>query len=144
MAGAITFDLVAMDKATAALAQVGREVSALGEQINRAGGDIPIDADTARAREKVADLNATLGRLNARAFKIDADISGAQRDIAVLEAELKRATGDRKVKVEADLDTARARLRALEAQKVSIDLDTSKASASRPMQAMGTPPMVTA
>lgn len=125
----ISFDVSAIDKASKALEDVGREVTQLGEKIDRASGTIEVDADTAKAQEQLRAVDAQLARLNAKSFKVDADTAKAERDLKVLEAELTKATGDRKVKVEADIATAQARLRALAAEKVSIDVDTGAAGA---------------
>ncbi len=129
MARSISFDVLAIDKASKALGDVAREVTQLDERIDRSGGSIEVDAETAKAREKLRAIDSQLARLNAKSLKVDADIAGAERDLKVLDAELKRATGDRKVKVEADIATAQARLRALRAEKVSIDVDTAGAQA---------------
>lgn len=129
MARSISFDVAALDKASKTLESVGREVADLSRRIDGAGGTIEIDADTAKAREQLAQIDAQLGRLNAKSLKVDADVAAAKRDLQVLEAEAKKATGDRKLKVDGDITAVQAKLRALEASKVAIDLETGAAQA---------------
>ena len=129
MGRSISFDVSAIDKASKALSEVGREVADLDRKIDAAGGSIQVDADTAKAQQQLRAIDSQLARLNAKSFKVDADTAAAERDLKVLGAELTRATGDRKVKVEADISVAQARLRALASEKVSIDVDTGAAQA---------------
>lgn len=126
----VSFDLLAIDKASEALAKVGREVSDLGDKVERASGTVNIDADTAKAREQVAALDAQLGRLNAKGLRVDANISAAERQLAILQAELQRTTDeDAQVEVRANIAQAEAELRRLKAERISIDLDTNQVSA---------------
>lgn len=129
MGRSVSFDVLALNKASEALATVAAEVTRLDQKIDGAGGTIEIDADTAKAREQIAAVDSQLARLNAKSLKIDADILDARRQLQILEAEAKTATGDRKVKVDADIAQAQAKLRALEGAKVSIDVDTGAAQA---------------
>jgi hypothetical protein len=130
MANGISFDVLAIDKASDALSKVGREVSQLGEKVSKASGDINVDADTSKAREKLAAVDAQLARLNAKSFKVDADTAAAERQLAILQAELKKTTDeDRQARINLDISTVQAKLRALAAEKVAIDVETGAASA---------------
>lgn len=120
MARSVSFDFNAVDKASATTKRLGDEVDALGRKIERAGGTIEVDADTARAEQQLA-------RLAERKLRVDADISEAQRTLAVLAAEAKTATGDRKIEVDADIDRVQAKLRSLQSTRTVIDIDTIEA-----------------
>lgn len=127
MARSISFDILAGDKASKVLEEVGREVTQLERKIDGAGGDI--DVDTTKAREQIAAVDAQLARLNAKSLKVDADTAVARRDLQILEAEAKQATGDRKLKVDADIEVAKAKLRSLDGAKVAVDVETAAAQA---------------
>lgn len=124
MARSISFDVLAEDKASKVLGDVAAEVTALERRIDGADGTIDVDADTSKARKQIAQVDAQLARLNAKSLKVDAEIGQAQRKLQILLAEAKEATGDRKLKIDSDIEGVRADLRALAAQKVSIDLET--------------------
>lgn len=126
----ISFDLIAFDKASEALAKVGRQVTQLGEKIRTAGGSVKIDADTARAREQIAAVEAQLGRLSARRLKIDADTEDAERKLQTLRAELARTDdNDAKIRITADITQVERELTRLKADRTSVDLDTTAAQA---------------
>lgn len=126
----VSFDLLAIDKASKALADVAAEVTALGRQIEATDGTIEVDADTAKAREKLAAVDSQLAKLNAKSLKIDADTADATRRLAILEADLRKTTdADRRVRIEGDISAVQAKIRALQAEKISIDVDTAAASA---------------
>lgn len=130
MPRSVSFDVLALDKASSTLSEVAREVTKLDEKISAAGGEIEVDADTAKAQEKLRAVDSQLARLNAKSFKVDADTQAAERQLQVLRAELERTTDDdRQVKIRADISQVQAQLRRLEAEKVSIDVDTGAAHA---------------
>lgn len=130
MGKSISFDVAALDKASETLSDVGREVAQLDRKISDAGGNIPIDVDGAKARSEIAAIEAQLGRLNAKAIKLEADKTAIDRDLAALNAELKRTTDeDHQVKIKGDIADLQAKLRTIAAQKVSIDLETAAAMA---------------
>lgn len=131
MVRSVSFDLLANDKASDALKSVAKEVTKLADEIQGADGEIEITADSAEAMRKLADIDSSLAKLNAKSFRIDAEIGQAQRNIQILEAEAKRTTDPvRKVKIDGDIEGFRAQIRRLEAEKVSIDIDTAKAQSS--------------
>ena len=130
MARSVSFDVLAIDKASSALSEVAREVTKLDEKISAAGGQIEVDAETTKASEKLRAIDSQLARLNAKSLKVDADTQQAERQLQILRAELAKTTdGDKRVKVEADIAQAQAKLRSLAAEKVSIDVDTAGAQA---------------
>lgn len=130
MARSISFDILANNRAaSAAITEVAREVTRLDEMIDRAGGSIEVDADVARARQQLREIDSQIGRLNDRELRVDADVTAAQRQLQVLEAEARRATGDRRLTVQADIAAAQARLRQLEDERISVRLDTAAAMA---------------
>lgn len=131
MAGrSVSFDVLAIDKASKALGQVAREVTELDRRIDGAGGSIEVDAETAKATEKLRAIDSQLARLNAKSIKVDADTQQAQRQLQVLRAELERTTDEgKRVEIEADISQVQAQLRRLQAEKVSIDVDTAGAQA---------------
>jgi hypothetical protein len=126
----VSFDVLAVDKASRALADVGREVETLARKIDSADGDIRVDADTAAAREKLAQIDSQLARLNAKSFRVDAETAKAQRDLQILEAELRKTTDeDRRVRIDGDITAIQAKLRQLAAEKVAVDVETAGAQA---------------
>jgi len=118
----VSFDFTATDKASAAAERLGRNLDELGRKVESAGGTVEIDADISRYQAKVAQLEA-------KRLKVDADTKAAERQLAILEAEAKTATGDRKIEVDADIDQARARLAMLSATRLVIDVDVNDANA---------------
>ena len=126
----VSFDVLAIDKASRALESVAREVTQLDERIDRAGGSIEVDAETAKASEKLRAIDSQLARLNAKALKVDADTGQAERQLQVLRAELERTTdADKQVQLTADISQVQAQLRRLAAEKVAIDVETAGAQA---------------
>ncbi len=127
----ISFDLLAIDKASVALAKVGKEVADRGDQIDQASGTVEIDADTAKAREQVARLDSDLAKLNAKSLRIDMETAAAERQLAILRAELARTTDEqRQVRIDGDISGVMAKLAQLRAEKVSVDVDTNRISSS--------------
>lgn len=121
----VSFDVLAIDKASKALGEVAREVTDLDRRISAAGGEIEVDAETAKAAEKLRAIDSQLARLNVKSIKIDGDTDAAQRKLQILRAELEKTTDEgKRLKIEADISQAQNELRRLAAEKVTIDLDT--------------------
>lgn len=128
MGRSVSFDVLTDGrKASEELQRVGRAVAETSAKIDAAGGSI--DLDTAEARAKLAEFDRQLGAIHARTVKLDADRTAAERQLKILEVELERATGDRKVKVEAKIEDVQAKLRAIEAEDVELKLQTASAEA---------------
>lgn len=102
MARSISFDINARDQASAQLLQVGRNV----EQVER-----QIEA------------------LNRRSVEIDVDTASTERQLQVLREELRTATGDRRIEVEADISRAERELQRLRQTRIQVDVDTAAAEA---------------
>lgn len=130
MPRSVSFDVLANDKASQALASIAREVSQLDDRIDRAGGSIEVDAETAKAQDKLRQIDSQLARLNAKSLRVDADTAQAERKLQILQAELQKTTdADKQIELRADITQAQAQLRRLAAEKVSIDVDTGAAQA---------------
>jgi predicted nucleic acid-binding Zn-ribbon protein len=130
VARSISFDVLAANKANAALSEVAAEITKLDDQIDRSGGSIEIDADTAKLQEQLRTVDSQLAKLNAKSFKVDADVADAQRKLQILNVEATKATTqERKLRVDADISAVQAKLRSLDAEKISIEVDTGAAQA---------------
>ena len=75
---------------------------------------IDIEARTEYARMKVETLKKFLATLGDKKIRIEGDIDQAKAQIVALNTELKSATGDRKIKIAADITEANKRLADLE------------------------------
>jgi phage-related protein/predicted nucleic acid-binding Zn-ribbon protein len=121
----ISFDVSALDKSASVIKKIGDNVDDLGDKIDRAGGEIEVQVDD----KEVIALNAKLERIDGKKITVDADIKKAEQRLSDLEVMLSKATKDRdKVRIEADIEQAKAKIESLKKEKIALDLDTKGAN----------------
>lgn len=124
MARSISFDILANDRASRELEKVADKAEEVGRRVKEASGTVEIDVDTAK-------LDATIARLEHKDIKLTAEIGDVERQLAIVNAELKEASGSHKAKLDLDAGELEARLRYLNAYKVQIRAELDGAAKAK-------------